>query len=63
LLKRLDHVLPRLRVLLHARSPPGESRAGSALLQTLEHLHSLHGGEDPLKAFQLAYQADLLACR
>ena len=63
LYRRLLLCLPVLRTRLCNRSPPpkGGEGAGSALLQTYEHLERLFGDACAVKAFQEALQRDFLA--
>ena len=61
MLRRIRLLLPLLRTRLFGRAPPEQKRAGSPLLQTIDHLRELYGDTDPIKAFQLNLQIDLFA--
>lgn len=60
LIKRFKTVLPVLRSRLNPRAPPSETGT-NPLTQTIAHLRSLYGSDDPVRAFQLALQADVFA--
>jgi hypothetical protein len=59
---RLERCQPVLRTRLCSRAPPGEGRgAGSALLETLDHLQRAFGDPCAVRAYQEVLQRDFLA--
>lgn len=57
--KRLKRRLAVMRTRLHARGPPPDSDS-SDLIQTFAHLRERFGPDDPVAAYQLAFQAGFM---